>query len=330
MKKHILSILILLLALNFPFAQTKAADTVVIKVGDGSKVIFAIKDKKDLETLKRYDFQALMDDMIAKLEKKDTVNVTKPAATYLKDTVRRTNSEPEISSSSESTSNENWTSSRKHKSKRTYNTFNFDLGTNNYLSHGKFPDQDNSLYTVRPWGSWYVGMNSTYRTRVAHKFFIEWGFGVSWYNFKFQNNRVQMSKDGNGVNFAIDPRDLDYKKSKLTATYVNASFVPVIDFGDNKHKSSFFDNHGSDGFRFGVGPYVGYRIDSYSKQYFKENGDKNHERNHDNFYLNNVRYGLRGQFGFKDVDFFVNYDMNDLIATNKGPQLNAFSFGITF
>ncbi len=38
-------------------------DTVTIKVGEGSKVIFAIKDKKDLETMKKYDFQKLMDDM---------------------------------------------------------------------------------------------------------------------------------------------------------------------------------------------------------------------------------------------------------------------------
>jgi hypothetical protein len=43
-----------------------------------------------------------------------------------------------------------------------------------------------------------------------------------------------------------------------------------------------------------------------------------------------MRYGLRGQIGFNDIDLFVNYDMNDLFTEGKGPQLNAFSFGITF
>ncbi|HMR58489.1 MAG TPA: hypothetical protein PKC10_14290, partial [Cyclobacteriaceae bacterium] len=78
------------------------------------------------------------------------------------------------------------------------------------------------------------------------------------------------------------------------------------------------------------GPYVGYRIASYSKQMFEENGAERKPRNHDNFYLNNLRYGLRAQIGFNDIDFFFNYDMNELFVENKGPQLNAFSFGVTF
>ena len=58
MKKKFLAALILMLVISqLPQAQTKAADSVVIRVGEGSKVIFAIKDKKDLETLKQYDFR---------------------------------------------------------------------------------------------------------------------------------------------------------------------------------------------------------------------------------------------------------------------------------
>jgi hypothetical protein len=36
------------------------------------------------------------------------------------------------------------------------------------------------------------------------------------------------------------------------------------------------------------------------------------------------------QIGFKGTDFFFNYDMNELFAENKGPKLNAFSFGVSF
>ena len=43
-----------------------------------------------------------------------------------------------------------------------------------------------------------------------------------------------------------------------------------------------------------------------------------------------MRYGLRAQIGFNDIDLFINYDMNELFAAGKGPQLNAFSFGVTF
>ena len=55
---------------------------------------------------------------------------------------------------------------------RTWQSFNFDLGTNNYLSDGKFPDNDNELYSVRPWGSWYVAASSIQRTRLGPKYLL--------------------------------------------------------------------------------------------------------------------------------------------------------------
>jgi hypothetical protein len=322
------------------FAQNKAADSVVIRVGEASKVIFAIHDRKDLETLRHYDFQALMDDMIAKLEKKDTTQLTKRSERYLKDSVKESSTRPAQTVSTPDSSRKDWnTRSRKHWNRRTYHAFNMDWGTNNYLSNGKFPDQTNQPYAVRPWGSWYVALNSVQRTHVAGKFFLEWGMGVSWYNFKFQNNMTALSKNDLGVNFGDDSRNFDFIKSKLTATYLNAFLVPMIDFGRGGKKTTIFDgsrvdfssrgNHSS-AFRIGVGPYAGYRIDSYAKLSYRDQGTKHKERDHDTFYLNTIRYGMRLQMGFRDVDLFFNYDMNNLFADNKGPKLNAFSFGVTF
>ena len=339
MKKKFLAMVVCVLTFSeLPQAQTKAADSLVIRVGEGSKVIFAIKDKKDLETLKQYDFQALMDDMLARLESKDTSVIQKPSTEYLKDSSKTENKIIPVEHEEEEQESERWGDNNwnidEHKKKwsgrRTYHSFNIDLGTNNYLSNGTFPDATNELYTVKPWGSWYVGLNSVQRTRIAHKFFIEWAGGVSWYNFKFENERTVMSKDDTGVIFSEDTREVDFIKSKLTATYLNVSLVPLVDFSGNRRRSTLLEGHGSDSFRFGVGPYIGYRIDSYSKQVYKNDGDKRKNRERDNFYLNNMRYGLRGQIGFNDIDLFINYDMNDLFTEGKGPQLNAFSFGITF
>lgn len=334
MKKIIsIALAILLLSSTFIIAQTKAADTVVIKVGESSKITFTIQNKNDLETLKKYDFQALMNDLISKLEQKDTSTNIQSSKQYLKkDSIVVIESE-----NREREEDEDWTDKydnddewHHHRHKRTYHSVNFDLGMNNYVTENGFPDQDNSLYTVKPWGSWYVGVNSVLRTRVANKFYLEWGAGVSWYNFKFENERTQLSKDDNSVIFTEDNRDASFIKSKLTATYINASVIPMFDFGSNKRKPNIFDGHNSESFRIGAGPYIGYRIDSYTKQVFEENGDKRKPKDHDNFYLNNIRYGLRAQVGFHDIDFFFNYDLNELFIENKGPHLNAFSFGVTF
>lgn len=341
-------------------AQQIPADTVVIKVGESSKVIFAVH-KEDIQTLKYYDFQALMDDMIAKLEKQDATAVNTPPSEYLKD------EDTEVAVAEESKPTYEWPKDdddgddrdyntdryrdegewityegsdrdgreyrnnirhERHRGRRTFHSISFDIGTNNFLSDGKFPDSNNDQYTVKPFGSWYVGINSIQRTRLANKFFLEWGVGVSWYNFKFQDDRTYISKDPAGVTIGMDTRDLDFKKSKLTASYINASFVPVIDFGGNRRKPMILDSYHSNSFRVGIGPYIGYRIDSYTKNIYTENNDKKKDRNHDNFYLNNIRYGTRLQIGFQDFDLFFNYDMNELFSDGKGPKLNAFSFGL--
>ncbi|HPH46337.1 MAG TPA: hypothetical protein PKU83_04975, partial [Chryseolinea sp.] len=69
MKKTILAAL-LVCSITFTFAQKQ--DTVIVPLASSSKVIFTIKDRSDLATLKNYNFQALFEDILAKLEKSDT------------------------------------------------------------------------------------------------------------------------------------------------------------------------------------------------------------------------------------------------------------------
>jgi hypothetical protein len=210
--------------------------------------------------------------------------------------------------------------------KKHWQTFNVDLGTNNYLSDGKFPDDNNAPYAVRPWGSWYVAFNSVHRARLANKYFLEWGLGISWYNFKFQNNDILLERNDTGLTFYSDSLHTNFIKSKLTASYLNASFIPVIDFGGKGKKALNREYHS---FRLGLGPYVGYRIGSHSKLVYESGNHKEKVKDKDNFYLNNFRYGLRLQLGFRSTDLFFNYDMNDLFISGKGPALSAFSFGVT-
>jgi hypothetical protein len=315
------------------FAQQKA-DTIVVKIGTASKMVITVNDRRDLETMKYYNFQALISDLIKRLEEKDTTRMNKSADAYLQptenaETIDR--SEPEQESPRVTTDVVWHNRYRDHRSRRTYQSWTFDLGTNNYLQNGNFVDGANSPYTVRPWGSWYLGINSIQRTRVANKLFVEWGVGVSWYNFKFQNDNLRVIRTPDELTFVEDSRGFNAVKSKLTASYINASFVPVLDFGGNRRKPSLVDGYnGSNSLRVGAGVYAGYRIGSYTKFVYEDGGDNRRDRDHDNYYLNNLRYGVRVQLGFDDVDFFFNYDLNELFIGNRGPQLNAFSFGVTF
>lgn len=331
-KKTILSAILAIWALT-SHAQQKG-DTIILELAKTSKVIFTIQDRSDLETLKQYDFQKLFQDVLTKLEANDTSALPKSDTALALVAVPREEDSEDWSwhgsgSEGEHNNNDDW-NVHYHSSHwgRTWQSFNLELGTNNYLSKGKFPDNDNALYAVRPWGSWYVGLSSIQRTRMSKKFFLEWGVGVNWYNFKFQDDNVLIQKDDDGIHFVEDTRDVDYIKSKLTASFVTASLVPLVDFGGNSRKSRFWE--GGNSFRIGLGPYVGYRIASHSKLVYKDDDGKEKEKNHDNLYLNNFRYGARLQIGYRSTDLFFNYDLNELFVSGKGPNLNAFSFGVIF
>ena len=167
------------------------------------------------------------------------------------------------------------------------------------------------------------------RTKLGRNIFVEWAMGVSWYNFKFEEDNIIIAQDDAGIHFTTDSRQVDFVKSKLSATFINASLVPVLDFGEHSRKPRIWDGDG-DGFRFGIGPYVGYRISSKTKLVYEEGGDREKEKTRDDFNLNSLRYGVRLQIGVRSTDLFINYDMNELFASDKGPGLNAVSFGIIF
>ena len=323
------------------YSQETAADTVVVPLAATSKIVFTIQDRRDLDVLKHYNFQKLFDDILQKISAGDSsINISgqeqKEEDWSVKEDSREEvvkedddrDEEGDVDDHDDGDDHQKWDKSRRGRIGQTWQSYNVDLGTNNYLAGDQFPD-GSEPYAVRPWGSWYLGINSVQRTRLGKNVFVEWGLGVSWYTFKFQDDNTLILKDGPALQFASDIRDVDHVKSKLGATFVNASLVPVLDFNDHGRKSRVWE-HDRGGFRFGVGPYVGYRISSKTKLVYETGGDRKREKDHDSYYLNNLRYGLRMQLGVRSTDLFLNYDLNELFAAGKGPGLNAISFGLIF
>ena len=190
---------------------------------------------------------------------------------------------------------------------------------------------------MRQWGSWYIGIMPTWQTHITGKFALDYGAGISWYNFKFQDPRTRLVKGEDGVEFTQWDVELQSSKSKLTVAHLNAHFVPMFDFGYRTSKREYDDGFVQkktrfrrNGFRIGVGGYIGTRIDTYQKLVWRGTGHKSKLRERDNFYVNRIRYGIRGIMGFGEVDIFVNYDMSTLFAENRGPELNAITFGLSF
>jgi len=223
--------------------------------------------------------------------------------------------------------------------KKNIHNFNIAMGLNNWLDKGgSLNGLADDRYSVKPWGSWYFGLSSVNKTHLKNILFLEWGTDLVWYNWKLEDPSYQVTKATTQVNFAqpANINDIEAIKSKLVACYLNVSLVPLIDFAQGTRKvivneaGSFKWNRSKKiGFRIGVGGYLGYRMYGRSKYVHKEDNKlRNKEKDNGNFYLSNVRYGLRGRVGWRGMDLFVNYDLNQVFTSGKGPELNAFSFGI--
>lgn len=333
-------------------------DTIIIRLSDREEIKIISSSGNELQQLSQYDINKIIRELNDKAdESNDNVTITMQDSTgtqyilernfeeeeesddtfeederALEEKVERL--EREIDRLSETMNKDNYDNNEvKFNKKRNYgtnSTFVFEFGLNNYLSEGKFPSDESALYAVNPIVSWYVALGSMNSTHIAGPLSLDWGANVSWYNFKFENERARIEKLDDGILFYEDPTpDISPIKSKLVVPYLNVSLVPMFIFG--KRRSSDwepFSYHENDGFRIGLGVYAGYRLGPHSKAVFKDDGDRRRDKEWNSFYLNSWRYGTRFQMGFKSVDLFANYDLNELFVEGRGPQLNAFSFGI--
>ncbi len=328
MMKNLLCFSLACLPLLQAGAQS-GTDTVVVELTPSSRVMLLVSDTADLPKLRQYDFQSLFNHLLNKLERNPDAA---PERVGLSETAPAHEAEPEeVIWEEDDETDYRWRQTHLKKSYvRPRSSFSLDFGLNNYLTtDGRFPGGE--LYEIRPWGSWFVGLNSVHRSRVTNKFYLEWGLGMSWYNFKFQEDNVRISKTENGVSFAEDlTPDRDFIKSKLSVSYVQASFVPVLDFGGSGRKVRFWDSEGSR-FRIGIGPYAAYRVGSRSKVVYSDGGGREKDKDRDSYHLNNFRYGIRLQVGVRSTDLFFNYDLNNLFNNKpNNPALSAISFGIIF
>lgn len=174
---------------------------------------------------------------------------------------------------------------------------------------------------VKPWGSWYVALNSTGTWKASKNFHLKSSLGVSWYNFKFEDPNQIAVKTSNGIEFQDFRDDVGIvdgtsTKSKISASYVNITLVPTIRSNDGN-------------FRIGAGGYAGLRVGGRGKfVYDDENGTKKKQYEKSNMFAENIRYGLRSEIGIGEVTLFFNYDLNDFFQAGSGPKFQAMSFGI--
>jgi hypothetical protein len=307
-------------------------DSVVIEFGKAGRIVITVQSTEDFEKLKLMNINQIINELGVK-ENKETGEVTlveihkKDGSVKEVVRVNENGAETEVrlgrmrvlvDESGMDTKVKIETDPKEKKDPAFKTNFNLDLGINNFLEKGSFPTSDQP-YATKGWGSWNVGLNWIGSQRLSESWRWDFGLGFQWYNFKFENRDFQAVRGQDQISF-VERTDVTGVKSKLSASYLTAMTLLRINPGDD-----------SKGVNFAVGPYIGYRLGGRSKFVYEEPGSSTDriEKVNTGLYLENLRYGIRGELGFgKNLTFFSTYDLNELFQGGKGPALNPITFGI--
>ncbi len=340
MKKCILTLsflTVLTLAYGVEADTVASKDSVIVEFGSSGKIIMVVDNREDYERLKVMDVNQIIQELDLELDESGQHTVVEIRhKDGNKEIIRFHEDGPETKvtvgrwrlivdeSGSKTQVKVETTPKKEEKAEPDFRTyFNLDLGVNNYFENNAVPGE-RSLHGVKGWGSWNVGINWMASQRLQKGRYWDFGLGVQWYNFKLENRDHQVINGDDGVEF-IRRWDVDGFKSKISASYLTALTLFRWDFGK-------MNDNDRDGLRVAVGPYAGYRLGGRSKFVYRELQGSSRKKDKEPIgaNLNNFRYGLRGEIGFRSVTFFTSYDFNSLFQKDRGPSLHPIAFGLVF
>ena len=321
-------------------------DTLIVKLKNKNKIMIVTAGSSDLSEVRTIDLNKLLSDIDStlnstgkellildaegKIRLKDSsfnIKVLRKTGSIMKEVV--TDSAGNVVSITKSAPNSSRTiviEKAKEKKpfveakpqRRRWDQMEFDLGFNNYLENGTMPDAEGKIYGLNTFRSNIVAgryvnfVSLSKKNRNAAVFF---GVELVSHNYRFEDPNVRVFNGASETTFYRDSTDgRNSQKSKLAISWLQ---IPVgMSFNIGRH------------LEWNIGGFVGYRLSSHNKIKYSQGGSTRRDKDHTNFYLNNVQYGLRTSFRYdSDAGVFFQYNGNTLFA--KGPELTPFAFGIT-
>jgi len=195
--------------------------------------------------------------------------------------------------------------------------FMLDIGSNTYLSDGKF-NLPNELNNMELDYGKSVNINlHLFRQRIGligKNLNFMYGLELTWNNYHFAED-ITLIHDVDEL--TIVEENINFKKNAFSTTFLQVPVLLNIETNPNKLSRSF---------RLSAGVYGGVLLGARTKQ---KSSEKGKVKIKDDFNLNKFRYGAIGQIGFGCVNFYVDYALNDLFKESQGPELTPISIGFS-
>lgn len=196
----------------------------------------------------------------------------------------------------------------------------FDLGLNaltNKSGSARLP-QPPELRTL---GSRYVNLGINYKQRLGGKrspLYLVGGPEFAFNNYMLEGNNKWVNQNGL-TSVVAETTGRQYQKTKLATSTFTIPLMLQLNLRDEHHRRTL---------TLGAGGFVGYRLASWTKLKYFEEGTTYKDKESGSYNLNDWQYGLQGVVGFKSLTFFAKYNLNDLFRAGQGPQAQTLSFGL--
>jgi hypothetical protein len=145
------------------------------------------------------------------------------------------------------------------------------------------------------------------------------GAGVGVSNIYLNNQMIRLSDTNTAIRFV--PEANNYKKYKMTTTYVEAPFELRF-FSDKNNRNK--------GIKAAIGLKVGALISSHTKGKYTVNNKPIIEKVSTKRYLETIRYSGTLRLGYGNFSVYGQYSIGSLFKLNNGPEnVRPFQIGIS-
>ncbi len=195
----------------------------------------------------------------------------------------------------------------------------FDLGLNALANRGSGAPE------LRTLGSRYVNIGLNTFARLGGKqspAYLVFGPEFAFNNYMLEGNNKWVNQNGR-TSVVPETNGRQYQKTKLATSTFTVPLMVQFKFREKDGRG-----HSHSGFTIGAGGFVGYRLGSWTKLKYFEEGNTFKDKNYGSYNLTDWQYGLQGVIGYRSLQFFAKYNLNELFREGQGPQAQTVSFGL--
>ncbi len=211
--------------------------------------------------------------------------------------------------------------------KRTTTQAVFAVGANNLVTDGAVANSD-FKYNSSTFMEWGI----TWNTRILknnNKFHFKYGVTGVYNRLHASDNRYFVDNNGQ-TTLSTYPTHLRTKDTYFKNVFITVPLFLEFDFSKkqvDKNGNNIFKIE--QGFRFGVGGFVGYNTNSKQFLSYEVDGYRINERQKGNWNVPDWNYGISTYAGYREYSLYLKYDLNPMFKNNAVKQ-NNISLGVRF